>query len=67
MNLADVKVFQQELARQIEELNMETNMAEGSGGSQIGDTLRTLLRTGRISCETYRKVSRENAIRILGA
>ena len=43
MNAADVLQFQQELARQIEELKMETNMAEGSGGGQIGDTLRTLL------------------------
>ena len=43
MNLEGVKKFQQELARQIEELNMETNVAEGTGGTQIGDTLRTLL------------------------
>ena len=43
---------------------------DANGGRWVnpqGDTLRTLLRTGRISCETYRKVSRENAIRILGA
>ena len=43
MNTADVLQFQQELTKQIEELNMETNMAEGTGGAQIGDTLRTLL------------------------
>ena len=43
MNLADVKIFQAELARQIEELKMETNVAPGSGEPQIGDTLRTLL------------------------
>lgn len=46
MNLSGVQTFQQELIKQIEELNMETNMAEGSGGSQIGDTLRTLLPMG---------------------
>ena len=43
MNAADVLQFQKELAKQIEELNMETKMAEGTGGAQIGDTLRTLL------------------------
>ena len=43
MNTADVLQFQQELAKQIEELNLETNMADGTGGAQIGDTLRTLL------------------------
>lgn len=43
MNAQDVLTFQQELAKQIEELNMETNMAEGTGNAQIGDTLRTLL------------------------
>ncbi len=31
-----------------------------------GETLRTLLRTGRITPEVYRKVARENAIRELG-
>ena len=43
MNSADVLQFQQELAKQLEELNMETNTSEGSGGAQIGDTLRMLL------------------------
>ena len=43
MEIADVRAFQQALAKQIEELNMETNTAEGAGGAQIGDTLRTLL------------------------
>ena len=43
MKIEDVKEFQRELAGQIEELGMETNTAEGTGGTQIGDTLRTLL------------------------
>ena len=43
MNAAEVKAFQENLARQIAELNMETNVAPGSGEPQIGDTLRTLL------------------------
>ena len=43
MNAADVLLFQQDLAGQIAQLNMETNTAAGSGGAQIGDTLRTLL------------------------
>ncbi len=43
MNASDVLQFQQLLAGQIEELNMETNTAKGTGGAQIGDTLRTLL------------------------
>lgn len=43
MNVSDVQAFQKELANQIEELDMETTMVEGTGGTQLGDTLRTLL------------------------
>ena len=42
---------------------------EANGGRWInpqGETLRTLLRTGRITPAVYRKVARENAIRELG-
>ena len=43
MELSTVRAFQQALAAQIAELNMETGLDKGAGGTQIGDTLRIVL------------------------